>query len=393
MHVVIVSAVTPVRGGVSTWVNALARKLEKLGHEAKSINVAGEKGKDFQYLSATFTRMIVPLLESDMLFLAALMLAKRLVKKRAIREMKKNNYDVVNAQDFNAFNAVYKYCSQRKIKLILTVHGHLHNGGTATRSIMNDTFLNRYLFRAESEAYKKAEQIIVVSSYSYNLVKQYTSENRLNLIRNFVNIAEFYPQKPEERLRIRTEHSYNNNDFVLIYAGRLVKSKGISYVLEGVRRAVENKLPVRLIVCGDGPEKDFLTEFVKHNKLDSSIYFCGEVPKEKLLEEYNLADAFVMASVSDEGVKEGTPMALLEAMACGLPVMSTAVGGIGDIICHGQNAVIFEEKSGAAVFEAIKVLYENKELRKRIADQALREINERYSLEVVVKKIISVYQM
>lgn len=94
------------------------------------------------------------------------------------------------------------------------------------------------------------------------------------------------------------------------------------------------------LIVGDGPEKSHLEAYVKENGLETIITFYGNVPRTELFEFYNASDVFITPSVSGEGNIEGTPMAILEAMACGLPIVASAVGGIPQVVRNHENGLL-----------------------------------------------------
>ncbi len=386
MNVLLVSSVVPIRGGVATFIDTISSKLRKIGYGVEIINVVSNSKAEFTLFKAGFVKVISKALNNDLLFWFSFITAKYILRYRTYREMSKRKYDILHVQDINAFNAVYKACKRKGVRLILNVHGHLYNGGTATRVIKNGTWLSNRMLLQEVKAYMNAEHIIAVSEYSYDFIKRFTDESKITILKNFVDTAEFHPCDSVTKKKLRCEYNFNENDFIVIHAGRISKSKGVENILQGVCD-LEEISSLKLIVAGSGSELESLVDFSDKNKIESRVKFVGEVEKEELIKLYNLADAYIMAST----LTEGTPMALLEAMACGLPIITTAVGGVSKVVRDMDNALVIEERSNKSISKAIKLLYEDSGLRIKISGNALLDIKNNYSVDVEIDKVLELY--
>lgn len=369
--------------------NLVVARLNKLGCEASIINVKGASGS-FTLFPAWIMKIIKYLLDSDILFIIFYFAAGFNIKLRAIMELRSKKYDVVHAQDINAFNALSGYCLKKKIKTVLTVHGHFYRGGTSTRSIKDNSWLGRYLLSQELRAFNNAHHIMTVSTYSYQFVSGCVGSYKVSLINNFVDTEEYHPVDGSKTQFLRRKYDFQDDDFVVFYAGQLVERKGLVYVLEGIHQVMD-EIPVKLVIAGDGKEKSSLIKYIHKNKIEKMVIFAGEVSSQELIKLYNLSDAFIMASVSGEGTVEGTPMALLEAMACGLPAIVTVVGGMAEVIKHMETGLLVEERNGQGVAHALRILARDKPLRLRMRDNVLTEVDRRFSLGIVIQNILNVY--
>lgn len=391
MKICLVSSVLPIRGGVASFMDFASKKLDQLGYGLTVINVIGQRKESFTYFNKLMEKMISILLNSNVIFALSFIAARHVLRWRFKKRCDLSERNVVHAQDINSFNALYKFCKKHNIRLVLTVHGHLYNSGSATRTIGTKSWLSKYLLRQEIKAFQRAERIITVSDYSFNFVAQHTDARKVTIIRNFVDTSVFYPVDDMAKQEIRKGNQYKESDFILVYAGRLNESKGVSYILEGVK-SVSESLPVKLIIAGDGPERAGLELFVKENQLEGIVHFVGEIDKTRLLEFYRLSDGFIMASITGAGNIEGTPMALLEAMACKLPVITTRAGGIAAVIEDGKNGLFTNERNPQSISDKIRFIYENAELRKSMGENALSDIKDKFSLDKVIQNILEIYE-
>jgi glycosyltransferase involved in cell wall biosynthesis len=117
-------------------------------------------------------------------------------------------------------------------------------------------------------------------------------------------------------------------------------------------------------LCGDGPERERLSGLVRESGLSDSVKFHGYIPWGKELSRISSgSDLFVLPSHS-----EGVPKVLLEAMAAGLPVIATNVGGIPDIITNNENGILIPPGSPEAIADAVKLVMENSSLREKLIE-------------------------
>lgn len=173
----------------------------------------------------------------------------------------------------------------------------------------------------------------------------------------------------------------------LLYVGALRHEKGINYLIQCVQCLIHDGFKVKLYICGDGPERDTYQNFVKYGGLDKFIDFLGNVPwGERLFKIYINCDIFILPSLS-----EGVPRVLLEAMANGLPIVASRVGGISDIIKNMRNGILVPPSSPYALKDAVKILINDFNLRKTIIENGYKYVMKHTAekqIEGIVKKII-----
>ena len=154
-----------------------------------------------------------------------------------------------------------------------------------------------------------------------------------------------------------------NGDSVL-YVGRLVKGKGVEYLISAMKSSPDEKL----VIVGDGPERRNLELLAKNM---TNVNFVGEVPPERVSDYLQRARTFVLPSVS-----EGSPNVVLEAMAHGVPVIATAVGGIPDLISHGETGFLTQAGNFGEIAHYIKKLTGDEQLRSRLGQNCLRAVQQ-----------------
>jgi glycosyltransferase involved in cell wall biosynthesis len=171
-------------------------------------------------------------------------------------------------------------------------------------------------------------------------------------------------------------------DTVLISVGRLDKNKNNSTLIKAV--ALCNNPSVHLVICGDGEERDFLSNLARELGVGPQIHFLGN--RSDMKELYTMADVFVMASY-----REGLSRSIMEAMASGLPCIASDIRGNRDLIQNGKGGFLVPCTDVSAFSEAISRVVEGLEIRLKMSEYNLERIKE-FDIEVVEKQIQEIYQ-
>ena len=173
----------------------------------------------------------------------------------------------------------------------------------------------------------------------------------------------------------------------LLSGGRLEPEKGIIYLLGAVEQLVKRRgIKLTLTIVGTGREERSLQREVKRLGISQQVHFLGYVPYGlELLNLYRTADVFVLPSLTGEGL----PQVLLEAMAKGAPVVATRVGGIPQLIRHGENGFLVNPASAEELAAAIERMLTDKQLASACAKGGLETVRE-YTLEKQRDKIMAI---
>lgn len=175
---------------------------------------------------------------------------------------------------------------------------------------------------------------------------------------------------------------------VIGFAGELREKKGMRALLSGYAQAAKSR-PASLLIVGevrDGEDKKFFDEFKSANS-QLPITVTGPVPHEDMPAYYALMDVLVHPSLRD-----GMPNAALEAMACGLPVIATPVGGILDALEDGENGVLVNVNDAAALAGKIVELLDDPQKRAGLGQRARETVVEKFGLEAELRANLRVYE-
>lgn len=182
----------------------------------------------------------------------------------------------------------------------------------------------------------------------------------------------------------------------LLVVCRLVPKKGIAQLLKAVAYAEENKLTsvqFRVTVIGEGPLRDELASLAISLNIADRVLFRGHVSHEDnaLVDAYKEADVFVLPSMTVNNEKEGIPGTLIEAMASGLPVISTRHAGIPEVVTHEKNGLLVEEGDVQALAISLARLASDVPLRERLGLSAMATASTELDLQEKTKNLEMIY--
>ena len=187
------------------------------------------------------------------------------------------------------------------------------------------------------------------------------------------------------RYRTRESLGLDDKDKIVIFVGRLEPVKGLKYLIEAISLLKSNKINLKLLIVGDGSECKKLKLLVKTLQLEEMVIFVGKISNEKVPEYLSASDVFVLPSLS-----EGFPVVLLEAMASGLPIITTKIRGLPEIVQDGNNGFLVNPKSSVELADKIKLLIEDDKIRKKIST-INKEKSNIYVWENIVQKLEDLY--
>lgn len=210
--------------------------------------------------------------------------------------------------------------------------------------------------------------------YTRNAIKEWGLEKYERKIatghRHFLNFDEFNIQKPPRE----------RDNLVAGYIGTLTETKGIPNLLEALLKVVERDGAVRFVIVGDGHLRGMVEDFLREEDLGPGVRFLGWVPNDELPAHLNELKLLILPSYS-----EGLPNVMLEAMACGTPVLATPVGCIPDVISDGETGFIMEDNSPECIARNVvrALTYPSLE---EVADNARALVESDFTYEAAVER-------
>ncbi|MCD6458500.1 MAG: glycosyltransferase family 4 protein [Thermoproteales archaeon] len=221
-------------------------------------------------------------------------------------------------------------------------------------------------------AYNAANVVIVTTKRDRDyIIKKYgIKPDKVIVIPNWVDTELFKPIKNVKKERGK-----------VIFVGRLEKQKNVLSLIE----AVKNLDDVKLYIYGKGSLEKQIKEKIWKEKI-TNVYLRGIIKNELLPYELNTAEIFILPSLY-----EGHPKALLEAMACGLPVIGSNVEGIRDLIKEGETGLLCST-TPESIREKIIYLLNNPEIRKKLGENARKYVVEHFSFKAIIEKELEIHK-
>ena len=264
--------------------------------------------------------------------------------------------------------------------LVLTQHNTFieYNNFWDKIEKLNDLAIGR-------EVLKEAEKIIVVSNATKNYVLSLGADSeKIRVLHNGVDVNRFRPLtgvKDEMRKKL----GISKDSSIVLTVRRLVYKNGIDTLIESAKIAVKKNPRLFFLVVGKGPDFGKVKEKIEQLGMQENFRLTGFISDEVLPFYYNVADFFVLPSKSGEGL----PLVALEAMACGVPVIATNVGGTSEVMKEGSGKLV-PPNSPDSLAEAI-LEFSHSELSTLKKDlRAMIEQN--YSWDKNVEKLVGIYE-
>jgi colanic acid/amylovoran biosynthesis glycosyltransferase len=178
--------------------------------------------------------------------------------------------------------------------------------------------------------------------------------------------------------------SPDNTPLFLFSVGRFVEKKGFHVLVEALARLKDGGKQFRCVIAGDGPLYEETRDRAEAAGLLDRLELPGAMPQERVKELLQAADAFVLPCVvAKSGDRDGIPVALMEAMALGVPVVSTYVSGIPELIQDGENGLLVSEGDVEALAQALEHILDEAPLRESLARRARTSIETEFNLDTI----------
>ena len=287
---------------------------------------------------------------------------------------RKNRYDVINTHFAVPTGPVGLLISRLfKISNVLSLHGgDIYD--PSKKSSPHKSFFYRRVIRY---IINKADSVIAQSGNTKgNAVKYYNIEREIKVIPlpfHFYSL----PKVDKKSLGLTAKNFY------LITIGRLVKRKDIDTMLKGL--ATANVPKVKLLIIGDGPELEHLKDMASSLGILEKIDFLGFLDDSEKYRYLMAANCYIMTSLH-----EGFGIVFMEAMHCGLPIISTNYGGQTDFLKHNDNSILIDVGDAAACAKAIKRISSDDKLAKKFSTKN-RKILEQFAAEKVASDYMDIF--
>ena len=352
MKILYVSTSTQ-RGGAENALRSLALAARAAGHSVKIISL-----KPIGIVAQELRTAGIETISFDVTAKLNLVQNARALAQ-LIKEIQNFQPDVVHAVLYRAI----QLCRQAKkyvtFKLITTPHYDLSKQSFFKR------LYDRGLKNADDISCAESQQVA-----DFLLEKQKYVADKVRIIYNGVNAAYFKPDA-QARKQMREKLGFTSENIVFCCVARLAIEKNQETLLHAFSWVHAKNPSARLLLVGDGAEREKLLDLVRRNNLEKEVFFAGEVSDVKPY--LQAADVFVLPSKT-----ESLPLALLEACACGLPAIVSKAGDMPRVVMHGKTGFVFNGKDAALLGMLMAELLQNADLRQNMGKASRTRTEKNY---------------
>jgi len=368
---------SPILGGTETYVEQLTQRLNEKGVEADimTLNMAlkwNPVGRD-QRGKTNGARLFRISAHNPRLFnfhdhsiYGELLNVHVIPRLSFVREF--NHYDILHFHDDSDFTfPFFSYLAPRKNKPRLW---HMHTIPYTYQYYQRNPLLKAMMKRT-------ADLYVGLSKYTIPfMLKLGLPESKLAILPNAIDTAKFRPNK-----KMKTDN-------LILSVGRIIPQKGLDVLLKALLLL---EPPAQVAIVGPASDKLFFSEIQRlirkvNDTTAHRVSYLGPLSGNALVELYQKAAIFAAPARTDH-----FPMANLEALACGTPVVSTPTGAVPDVIEDRCNGLLVPSDEPTALTSALKTLLENKELRESYGRKGKEIVEEHFSWNIIAGKVIRIY--
>jgi glycosyltransferase involved in cell wall biosynthesis len=359
MHIAIVTSGYYGLSGAFTNARELSTYLSKNGHDVTVLSPDVQPEQNIGQLYFVRIRDL-PFVPQNLFYFTTL---RRMHQERSI--------DVILIYDSIAFISVYFFACRNRIPTVFSVQASIFSQGRNA----NYSFLATQVYKfTNCFVARRADKLICISQEMTRCALYAgASEDNIFLVHNPIDLSCF---KPTLRKKINK---------TCLYVGALSPVKGVEYLIHAIPQILKLLPDTRFLLIGEGPQRELLEELIQKYEVGKEVELLGYMPHNKLLPYYQQADLFVMPSIN-----EPQGIVALEAMACGLPVVASNVGGIPEMVQHGKTGMLVPPAEPESLAKAIVDLFANERMYHSYSTCALNAVN-KFSWAQNISRYINIF--
>lgn len=246
-------------------------------------------------------------------------------------------------------------------------------------------YIQKYGINVYNDLFEKGDIFLPICNNFRNiLIRLGCDKNKIIIHRIGVDLDKF---------KYSTKRITKDKMVKLLTIGRLVEKKGHIYAINAIAKVVKRFKNIEYTIAGDGPLRQNLEELVSKLNLDIYIKFIGIINDTDALNLYNISHLFVLPSITAKnGDMEGTPVVLMEASACGLPVISTYHSGIPEVVIDQKSGYLVPEKDVDALADKIEHLINHPEKWADMGREGRKIVEENYDIKKLNLRLVEIYE-
>jgi len=367
------NAYKPIISGVVNSIDLIKRGLRELGHK---VYIFAPRYPDYRDCEAGVFRFMSVNLTNQVKFPLAIPFSMRIFN--IIERLK---LDLIHTHHpFILGKLGANFSKKLGIPLVYTFHTQFEQ---YTHYVPLPQDILKMGVRTRILSYSEmCDMIICPSRTILSLLREYGVKTPIKMIPNAIDLERFKKSNPDN---VRAKFNIGKNEKLLIYVGRMGLEKNLPFMLKAFKKVREYVEKARLMIVGEGPELESLEELKNSMGLGDRVIFSGRVEHADIPDYLSAGYAFVMTSTT-----EVKPLAILEAMASGLPIIAIAAAGSSDTVNQGFDGILTDHKLESFI-EALMKLLEDDSMRNKLSQGALKT-SENYSMTIIARELETLYK-
>lgn len=305
---------------------------------------------------------------------------------KALKIIEKLNLDIIHSHTELTIGKLGKNVAKKLgIPFIQTLHTMYEDEVDYVTKGHFKTFSRKVVRKYLRSFYNKnVDEVIVPSKKVFNMLKcEYKVDTNINIIPNGIELNRFLECDLDKVFSLKKKYGIKDDDFVMLFVGRLGYEKNIDFLIEAHKRIVNRHKKVKLLIVGDGPDYDLLVSLVNDLKLEENVIFTGKVCYDEIHNYYHLADVLVTASRC-----ESQGLTLIEALASKVLVCAIKTDVFLPVVKPFYNGMLFKNKLDY-VFIINNLISHSKRVLKMKKNTVCSVLD--YSLDTYGKRVLEVY--
>ena len=377
-------AYTPYISGLVTSEVMLKKALEKRGHE---VYVVTANLETFHYEYDEKEKVLrIPGIPTG-IYNSRL---TSIYPLQALNKIKSWNLDIIHSQTEFAIGSFARlFAKQYNIPIVHTYHtmyeDYVHY---ITKGYFNRSSKKIVEYLTKFYCDRTINELIVPTKKAYDLFKEkYNVQRNIHIIPTGIEVERFYKENIDEKKQniLKKQYKIKKNDFTLIFVGRIAEEKNVPYIIDVMSEIIKEKNNIKLLIIGDGPDKEKYEKYSIEKNTDKNIIFTGKVPWDEIPIYYSLGNAFISASTT-----ETQGLTIIEAMAASLPALCINDESFSGTVVNDLNGYLFNNKEECK--ELILKLSNDKKLTTYLSSGARRSA-EKHSAKYFAEKVLDVYKI
>lgn len=232
--------------------------------------------------------------------------------------------------------------------------------------------------------FRMVDRVQVISTYLADWARRNGAKCKIDVVPNGVSLGQYQISNIKYQNELRDKLNIQRSEKVIVTTSRLVLKNGVDILIKAVGE-LKFLIPdskFKILIVGDGPDRAKLEQLARSQQLAASVLFVGSVPYEDIPKYLAISDVFVRPSRS-----EGLGSSFLEAMAAGLPIIGTPVGGIPDFLKDKETGLFARVDDAKDLAQKIKLLIEDDALRNRLIKNGRNLVEEKYNWDIIAQKM------